>query len=74
VIIFGACAPDAPFVNAADAGKPASSSVIQVGVRRGTVLEDAFYGWPYAFTGQNPQPGFAHLRSDKVQASVPPDL
>jgi glucose/arabinose dehydrogenase len=38
------------------------------------VKEDAFYGWPYAFTGQNPQPGFAHLRPDKVQASVPPDL
>jgi len=38
------------------------------------VQKDAFYGWPYAYTGQHPQPGFANLRPDKVQASVVPDL
>jgi glucose/arabinose dehydrogenase len=38
------------------------------------VQENAFYGWPYAYTGQNPQPGFANLRPDKVKASVMPDL
>jgi glucose/arabinose dehydrogenase len=38
------------------------------------VQENAFYGWPYAYTGQNPQPGFANLRPDKVKASVTPDL
>jgi glucose/arabinose dehydrogenase len=38
------------------------------------VQENAFYGWPYAYTGHNPQPGFANLRPDKVKASVTPDL
>ncbi len=38
------------------------------------VQKDAFYGWPYAYTGHNPQPGFANLRPDKVQAAVVPDL
>jgi len=38
------------------------------------VQENAFYGWPYAYTGQNPQPGFANLRPDKVKAAVKPDL
>ena len=38
------------------------------------VQENAFYGWPYAYTGQKPQPGFANLRPDKVKASVTPDL
>jgi glucose/arabinose dehydrogenase len=38
------------------------------------VKENAFYGWPYAYIGQNPQPGFAHLQPDKVKASVVPDL
>jgi glucose/arabinose dehydrogenase len=38
------------------------------------VQENAFYGWPYAYTGQHPQPGFANLRPDKVKASVTPDL
>jgi glucose/arabinose dehydrogenase len=34
----------------------------------------AFYGWPYAYTGKNPQPGFAKLAPDKVEASRAPDL
>jgi glucose/arabinose dehydrogenase len=38
------------------------------------VQQGAFYGWPYAYIGPNPQPGFAHLRPDRVQASVRPDL
>jgi glucose/arabinose dehydrogenase len=38
------------------------------------VKEGAFYGWPYAYIGSNPQPGFAHLRPDRVKASVVPDL
>jgi glucose/arabinose dehydrogenase len=38
------------------------------------VQKGAFYGWPYAYVGQNPQPGFAQLKPDKVKASVVPDL
>ncbi len=38
------------------------------------VEKGAFYGWPYSYIGQNPQPGFAQMRPDKVQAAVKPDL
>jgi glucose/arabinose dehydrogenase len=38
------------------------------------VQENAFYGWPYAYTGQHPQPGFANRQPDKVKASLTPDL
>jgi len=38
------------------------------------VEKDAFYGWPYSYIGKNPQPGFAAMRPDKVQAAVMPDL
>ena len=38
------------------------------------VQQGAFYGWPYAYIGQHPQPGFAQLRPDKVKAAVVPDL
>jgi glucose/arabinose dehydrogenase len=38
------------------------------------VEKGAFYGWPYSYIGQNPQPGFAQLRPDKVKAAVVPDL
>ena len=31
------------------------------------VQQGAFYGWPYAYIGQHPQPGFAQLRPDKVK-------
>jgi glucose/arabinose dehydrogenase len=34
----------------------------------------AFYGWPYAYTGQHPQPGFASKAPEKVKASKVPDL
>jgi len=33
-----------------------------------------FYGWPYAYIGANPQPGFAERRPDLVAASLVPDL
>jgi glucose/arabinose dehydrogenase len=33
-----------------------------------------FYGWPYAYTGQHPQPGFANKAPQKVKASKLPDL
>jgi glucose/arabinose dehydrogenase len=35
---------------------------------------DAFYGWPFAYIGANPQPGFANQAPDKVKASKRPDL
>jgi glucose/arabinose dehydrogenase len=38
------------------------------------VEKGAFYGWPYAYIGQHPQPGFANLKPDKVKASIDPDL
>jgi glucose/arabinose dehydrogenase len=38
------------------------------------VQKDQFYGWPYAYIGKHPQPGFASRRPDKVNASVTPDV
>jgi glucose/arabinose dehydrogenase len=38
------------------------------------VAKDGFYGWPYAYIGQHPQPGFAEMSPEKVKASVAPDL
>ena len=38
------------------------------------VQQGAFYGWPYSYIGQHPQPGFAQLRPDKVKAAIAPDL
>jgi len=38
------------------------------------VEKGAFYGWPYAYIGPNPQPGFAQRAPDKVKASVVPDV
>jgi glucose/arabinose dehydrogenase len=37
------------------------------------VEKGAFYGWPYAYIGPNPQPGFAH-RAPEVKATVVPDV
>jgi glucose/arabinose dehydrogenase len=37
------------------------------------VEKGAFYGWPYAYIGPNPQPGFAHRAPEKVKATVVPD-
>src|SRR6202035_301218 len=38
------------------------------------VQEGGFYGWPYAYIGKHPQPGFAQLAPDKVNATIAPDL
>ena len=38
------------------------------------VQKGAFYGWPYAYIGPNPQPGFAQRAPDKVKAAVVPDV
>lgn len=40
-----------------------------------TRVEDGdFFGWPYAYIGTNPQPGFAERRPDLVARSKVPDL
>lgn len=39
-----------------------------------SVLDGGFYGWPYAYIGPNPQPGFAELRPDLVKRTIVPDL
>ena len=38
------------------------------------VEEGGYYGWPYAYTGQHPQPGFAKKAPEKVKQSQMPDL
>jgi glucose/arabinose dehydrogenase len=38
------------------------------------VEKGAFYGWPYAYIGPNPQPGFAHRAPEKVKAAIVPDV
>src|SRR5499427_10796478 len=38
------------------------------------VQEGGFYGWPYAYIGPHPQPGFANLAPDKVTVTITPDL
>ncbi len=38
------------------------------------VQEGGFYGWPYAYNGPHPQPGFATLAPDKVKTTITPDL
>ena len=38
------------------------------------VQQGGFYGWPYAYIGKHPMPGFANLAPDKVEASITPDL
>ena len=38
------------------------------------VQQGGFYGWPYAYIGSHPQPGFAQLAPEKVKASQVPDL
>jgi glucose/arabinose dehydrogenase len=38
------------------------------------VQEGGYYGWPYAYTGQHPQPGFAKKAPEKVRQSQMPDL
>lgn len=38
------------------------------------IMPGAFYGWPYSYIGQNPQPGFAERRPDLVATAKVPDL
>ncbi len=38
------------------------------------VRPGGFYGWPYAYLGPNPQPGFAEHAPDRVAATIVPDL
>jgi hypothetical protein len=38
------------------------------------VQQGGFYGWPYAYIGKHPMPGFAQLAPDKVEATITPDL
>lgn len=38
------------------------------------VVENGFYGWPYAYLGNNPHPGLGHKAADKVAGTRPPDL
>ena len=38
------------------------------------VQQGGFYGWPYAYIGKHPQPGFASLAPDKVEATITPDF
>jgi glucose/arabinose dehydrogenase len=38
------------------------------------VDQGAFYGWPYAYIGPNPQPRLGAQHPDKVKAAVVPDL
>lgn len=38
------------------------------------VSEGGFYGWPYAYIGSNPQPGFADRRPDLVERAIVPDV
>ncbi|HMF25783.1 MAG TPA: PQQ-dependent sugar dehydrogenase [Pseudolabrys sp.] len=38
------------------------------------VQQGGFYGWPYAYIGKHPQPGFANRAPDKVQEAITPDL
>jgi glucose/arabinose dehydrogenase len=38
------------------------------------VQQGGFYGWPYAYIGKHPQPGFAKFAPNKVNATITPDL
>lgn len=38
------------------------------------ITDGAFYGWPYAYIGPNPQPGFADRRPDLVRRTSVPDV
>lgn len=38
------------------------------------VQEAGFYGWPYSYIGSNPDPDFADMRPDLVEAAIVPDV
>ncbi|MCA0199208.1 MAG: PQQ-dependent sugar dehydrogenase [Proteobacteria bacterium] len=39
-----------------------------------SVKDGGFYGWPYSYLGQNPQPGFAEKKPDLVKKAIVPDV
>jgi glucose/arabinose dehydrogenase len=39
-----------------------------------SVRDGGFYGWPYSYIGQNPQPGFAEKKPDLVKKAIVPDV
>ncbi len=39
-----------------------------------SVQEGGFYGWPYAYIGPNPMPGFADRRPELVKRSIVPEV
>jgi len=39
-----------------------------------SVQDGGFYGWPYSYLGQNPQPGFADKKPDLVKKAIVPDV
>ncbi len=38
------------------------------------LVEGGFYGWPYAYLGRHPQPGYGDKRPDLVARTIAPDL
>jgi glucose/arabinose dehydrogenase len=38
------------------------------------VERGGFYGWPYAYIGSHPQPGFAEMNPEKVKSTLTPDV
>ncbi len=36
--------------------------------------DGGFYGWPYSYLGDHPQPGFADMRPDLAKRAIVPDL
>ena len=38
------------------------------------VQQGGFYGWPYAYIGKYPHPGFAQMAPDKVSSTITPDV
>jgi glucose/arabinose dehydrogenase len=38
------------------------------------VADGGFYGWPYSYIGQNPQPGYGDKRPDLVAKAIVPDV
>ena len=38
------------------------------------VADGGFYGWPYSYIGQHPQPGYADKRPDLVKKAIVPDV
>lgn len=38
------------------------------------VIDGGFYGWPYSYIGQHPQPGYAEKRPEMVAKAIVPDV